>query len=125
MLSDLLSWDISPKEPFGQFDWLQYELQRCRQDQSLHSICDLTSAVSSGIYQAFDMQLSSSVALPESIPAESVPLTGSEPLAELLVADHRQWPTLQVSPHSTPMLQLAPQDWRLELEGIGWFQCWL
>ena len=25
-------------------------------------------------------------------------------------------------PHSTPTLQLAPQDWRLELEGIGWFR---
>jgi hypothetical protein len=25
-------------------------------------------------------------------------------------------------PPSTPTLQLAPQDWRLELEGIGWFR---
>ena len=125
MLSDLLNWDISLKEPFGQFEWLQEELQRCRQDQSLHPICDLMSAVSSGISQAFGVLLSSSLALPESMPTESVPPTSNEPLAELVVADHRQWPTLQVSPHSTPILQLAPQDWRLELEGIGWFQCWL
>ena len=41
---------------------------------------------------------------------------------QVVEADHRQWPTLQASPHSTPTLQLAPQEWRLELEGIGWFR---
>ena len=45
-----------------------------------------------------------------------------KPLVELLEADHRQWPAIEVSPHSTPTLQLAPQEWRLELEGIGWFR---
>ena len=30
--------------------------------------------------------------------------------------------SLQASPHSTPTLQLAPQEWRLKLEGIGWFR---
>ena len=79
-------------------------------------------AASPGSYQAFGMLLSSSLALPELMPADAVPLAGSEPLVQVLEADHRQWPTLQVSPHSTPTLQLAPQDWRHELEGIGWFR---
>jgi len=78
-------------------------------------------AVSPEAYQAFGMLLSSSLALPELMPADAV-LTGREPLVELVEADHRQWPALQPSPHSTPMLQLAPQEWRLELEGIGWFR---
>ena len=80
-------------------------------------------AASPGTYQALGMLLSSpSLALPELMPVEAVSLTGSESLVELVEADHRQWPTLQASPHSTPTLQLAPQDWRLELEGIGWFR---
>ncbi|WP_239420341.1 hypothetical protein [Synechococcus sp. KORDI-100] len=53
---------------------------------------------------------------------DSVAITGSEPLVEIVEADHQQWPTLEASPHSTPTLQLAPQEWRLELEGIGWFR---
>lgn len=69
------------------------------------------------------MLLSSpSLALPELMPATAVAPSGSESLVELVEADHQQWPTLQASPHSTPTLQLAPQDWRLELEGIGWFR---
>ena len=80
-------------------------------------------AASPGIYQAFGMLLSSpSLALPELMPATAVAPSGSESLVELVEADHQQWPTLQASPHSTPTLQLAPQDWRLELEGIGWFR---
>ena len=78
-------------------------------------------AASPEAYQAFGMLLSSSLALPELMPADAV-LTGREPLVELVEADHRQWPALQPSPHSTPTLQLAPQEWRLELEGIGWFR---
>ena len=79
-------------------------------------------AASPGTYQAFGMLLSSSLALPELMPADAVSLSGSEPLVQLVEADHQMWPELQVSPHSTPTLQLAPQQWRLELEGIGWFR---
>ena len=79
-------------------------------------------AASPGTYQALGMLLSSSLVLPELMPADAVSLAGSEPPVELIEADHLQWPTLQVSPHSTPTLQLAPQEWRLELEGIGWFR---
>ena len=77
---------------------------------------------SPGTYQAFGTLLSSSLVLPELMPADAVSPAGSEPLVELLEADHRQWPALEVSPHSTPTLQLAQQEWRLELEGIGWFR---
>jgi len=73
-------------------------------------------------YQAFGMLLSSSLLLPELMPADAVPLAGTETPVELKEADHQQWPSLEPSPHSTPTLQLAKQDWRLELEGIGWFR---
>ena len=66
--------------------------------------------------------LSPSLALPELMPATAVAPSGSDSLVELVEADSRQWPALQPSPHSTPTLQLAPQEWRLELEGIGWFR---
>ena len=80
------------------------------------------SAMSTGIYQALGMHLESTLVLPELMPADAVPLAGCEPLVELVEADHRQWPALEVTPHSTPTLQLALQEWRLELEGIGWFR---
>ncbi len=69
-------------------------------------------------YCALGAEISSDLVLPE--------LTVSEPTSNALVqiqqGDHEQWPSLEPSPHSTPTLQLAPQDWRLELEGIGWFR---
>ncbi len=51
-------------------------------------------AASPGIYQALGMQLESTLALPELMPADAVPLAGCEPLVELLEADHLQWPAL-------------------------------
>ena len=77
-------------------------------------------ADSSGSYQAFGMNLASSLHLPELM--QSSALAEASSVVELVEADHRQWPSLEPSPHSTPTLQLAPQDWRLELEGIGWFR---
>ena len=78
------------------------------------------SAMSTGIYQALGMHLETSLVLPELIRAEES--VERESLVQLVEADHRQWPMLQASPHSTPTLKLAPQEWRLELEGIGWFR---
>ena len=78
------------------------------------------SAMSTGIYQALGMHLETSLVLPELIRAEES--VERESLVKLVEADHQQWPELQASPHSTPTLQLAPQEWRLELEGIGWFR---
>ena len=77
-------------------------------------------AASPGIYQALGMHLESRLVLPELI--QAAPSVEHEPLVQVVEADHQQWPELQVSPHSTPTLQLAPQEWRLELEGIGWFR---
>ena len=73
-----------------------------------------------GIYQALGMHLETTLVLPELI--QAAPSVEREPLVQVVEADHREWPTLQASPHSTPTLQLATQDWRLELEGIGWFR---
>jgi len=78
------------------------------------------SAASPGIYQALGMHLETTLVLPELI--QAAPSLERESLVQVVEADHRQWPTLQASPHSTPSLRLAPQDWRLELEGIGWFR---
>ena len=77
-------------------------------------------AASPGIFQALGMHLESTLVLPELI--QAAPSVEHEPLVQVVEADHRDWPTLEVSPHSTPTLQLAPQEWRLELEGIGWFR---
>ena len=68
-------------------------------------------ADSSGSYQAFGMNLASSLHLPELM--QSSALAEASSVVELVEADHRQWPSLEPSPHSTPTLQLAPQDWRL------------
>mgnify|MGYP005728197605 FL=1 len=77
-------------------------------------------AASPGTYQALGMHLESRLVLPELI--QAAPSVEREALVQVVEADHRDWPTLEVSPHSTPTLQLAPQEWRLELEGIGWFR---
>ena len=77
-------------------------------------------AASPGTYQALGMHLESRLVLPELI--QAAPSVEREALVQVVEADHQQWPELQVSPHSTPTLQLAPQEWRLELEGIGWFR---
>ena len=77
-------------------------------------------AASPGIYQSLGMHLDTTLVVPELI--QAAPSVEHEPLVQVVEADHRECPTLQASPHSTPTLQLAPQDWRLELEGIGWFR---
>jgi len=69
-------------------------------------------------YCALGAEISSDLVLPELQPSEST----SDALVQIQQGDHEQWPSLEPSPHSTPILQLAPQDWRLELEGIGWFR---
>lgn len=71
-------------------------------------------------YRAHGLILSSELALPELLPASDV--TDRQQPVCLTAGCHRQWPTLELSPHSTSTLQLAPGEWRLELEGIGWFR---
>ncbi len=43
---------------------------------------------------------------------------------QIIEASHHDWPLLEASPHSTSTLAMAPGDWRLELEGVGWFRAW-
>ena len=69
-------------------------------------------------YSAFGLAIDSDLALPE-LPARQE-LT-AEPVS-IQAGDHRQWPPLACSPHSTPTLHLGAGDWRLQLEGIGWFR---
>ena len=69
-------------------------------------------------YRALGAELSSDLVLPELTLSESA----SHAQVQIQQGNHEQWPELEPSPHSTPTLQLAPQDWRLELEGIGWFR---
>jgi hypothetical protein len=69
-------------------------------------------------YSAFGMEISSDLGLPE------LPLTAAvgEPSVWIQAGDREHWPQIVPSPHSTPTLQIAPGEWRLELEGIGWFR---
>ena len=69
-------------------------------------------------YCALGAEISSDLVLPELQASDSA----SDALVQIQQGDHGQWPSLEPSPHSTPTLQLAPQDWRLALEGIGWFR---
>ena len=69
-------------------------------------------------YCALGAEISSDLVLPELQPSDSA----CDALVQIQQGDHEQWPSLEPSPHSTPTLQLAPQDWRLGLEGIGWFR---
>ncbi|UPM49818.1 hypothetical protein MY494_10900 [Synechococcus sp. A10-1-5-1] len=42
---------------------------------------------------------------------------------ELRNTNHTAWPLLlDPNQHSTPCITMVPQEWRLELEGIGWFR---
>lgn len=69
-------------------------------------------------YSAFGLQLTSDLVLPE-LPTRTGLTT---PSVSVQVSHHSEWPPLESSPHSTPTLQLAPGEWRLQLEGIGWFR---
>ena len=69
-------------------------------------------------YSAFGLQIASDLVLPELATAYGA----TAPSVSIRAGDHSQWPPLETSPHSTPTLQLAPGEWRLVLEGIGWFR---
>ena len=67
---------------------------------------------------AFGMKISSDLSFPE-LPLS---LAVSEPSVWIQAGHREHWPEIAPSPHSTPTLQIAPGEWRLELEGIGWFR---
>lgn len=41
---------------------------------------------------------------------------------EVRNTEHTSWPLLEPNQYSTPCITMAPHEWRLELEGIGWFR---
>ena len=53
-----------------------------------------------GIYQALGIHLETTLVLPVLI--QAAPSVERELLVQVVEADHRDWPTLEVSPHSTP-----------------------
>ena len=72
------------------------------------------------IYTAFGLAITSDVVLPELVKhpapqdaAEKVKIAGS---------NRTSWPKLKISEHSTAIVQMSDDDWRLSLEGIGWFR---
>ena len=66
-------------------------------------------------YSAFGIEISSDLVLPELAIGSGLP----EPVVSIRKGNSADWPPLASSPSSTPVLQLAPGDWRLQLEGIG------
>ena len=76
-------------------------------------------AASPGIYQALGMHLESTLVLPELI--QAAPSVEHEPLVQVVEADHREWPTLQASLHSTPTLQYQRGEERLHTHLITSF----
>lgn len=73
-------------------------------------------------YEAFGLNILSDMLLPE------LPMLAGTDLSPLVVhivaSNHEDWPPLVANEHSTPSLQMALGDWRLELEGIGWFRAY-
>lgn len=71
-------------------------------------------------YGAFGLNILSDMLLPE-LPVHAS--TDLNPAAvRIMASSHEGWPSLVANEHSTPLLQMAAGDWRLELEGIGWFR---
>jgi len=67
------------------------------------------------------MTLKSDIALPDL--AEINEESPETEYIEIRNTDHTAWPLLlDPNQHSTPGITMAPREWRLELEGIGWFR---
>lgn len=77
-------------------------------------------------YTAFGLRISSDLQLPELAQDLAAATLAGDAVPEISIAEgsHHDWPAIQLSPHSTPTLAMAAGDWRLELEGVGWFRAW-
>ena len=77
-------------------------------------------------YYAFGLGIRSDLQLPELARDLSAATLDGGVVPEITIAEgsHHDWPSIEASPHSTPTLAMAPGDWRLELEGVGWFRAW-
>lgn len=86
----------------------------------------LNSAVH--VYKAFGMLISSDLRLPELSQIHTIcghqESDISHQEADILIAEgrHVDWPSFKQSPHSTKTLTMAPSEWRLEIEGVGWLR---
>jgi len=78
-------------------------------------------------YTAFGLRISSDLQLPELAQDLAAATFAGAAVPEISIAEgsHHDWPAIPaLSPHSTPTLAMAAADWRLELEGVGWFRAW-
>lgn len=71
-------------------------------------------------YQAFGLSIQSDLRLPE-LPAAAT-AKAEDPDVTIECGDRSLWPSLEANRHCTPTLELMPGEWRLTLEGIGWFR---
>ena len=81
-------------------------------------------------YIAFGLWIGSDLLMPELhqlAEGDSAPVLHGDRAnkdIQIFEASHHDWPVIKASPHSTPTLSMAAGDWRLELEGVGWFRAW-
>lgn len=71
-------------------------------------------------YQAFGFNLVSDIPLPEL--SEKLLIANDQNSVSVISGNHDNWASIEASPHSTQCIQLAANEWRLALEGIGWFR---
>ena len=71
-------------------------------------------------YQSFGFNLASDIPLPEL--SEKLLIAKEQNSISVVSGNYENWPSIEVSPHSTQCLQLAANEWRLALERIGWFR---
>lgn len=71
-------------------------------------------------YQAFGFNLASDILLPEL--SEKSLIANLPNSISIFSGNHANWASIKASPHSTKCIQLAANEWRLALEGIGWFR---
>jgi hypothetical protein len=81
-------------------------------------------------YNAFGLWIGSDLLMPELhqlVAGDATPVLHGDRAnkdIQIFEASHHDWPVLEASSHSTSTLAMAPGDWRLELEGVGWFRAW-
>ena len=66
-------------------------------------------------YQAFGFNLASDIPLPEL--SKKLLIAKEQKNISVVSGNYENWPSIEVSPHSTQCLQLAANEWRLALEG--------
>lgn len=81
-------------------------------------------------YKAFGLSISCDLRLPElrqintDVQNHSSDICNHNFDIRIFEGRHSAWPPFTPSKHSTETLAMARSEWRLELEGIGWFRAW-